>query len=43
MTLKLDLETIKITSVGVTIDYIDIRKIAKTVKNLCLKNDYDFF
>ena len=35
MTLKLDLETIKITSVGVTIDYIDIRKIAKTVKKLC--------
>jgi len=33
--LKFDLESTKIRSVGVTIDYIDIHKIAQTVKKLC--------
>jgi len=33
--LKFDLKTTKITSVGITIDDIDIRKIGKTVTKLC--------
>jgi len=33
--LKFDLKTTKITSVGVTIDDTDMRKIGKTVTRLC--------